>query len=88
MLQPKTNHQASKILFRIFCCIGLYLVVKVLPNINYTVRKLNAGQTQNQHRIRMRNYNHEKPPEDSYQEVQWQIDVNIITFQGDINFLA
>ena len=51
---------------------------KILPNINYLVRKLNTNKTQNLHRVRLRKYNPEKSPEDTSQEAQWQIDNNIV----------
>ena len=54
ILQPKADHQGSKIPFRDFRWIGPYLVEKVLPNKNYTVRKLNTNKTQILHRIRLR----------------------------------
>ena len=54
ILQPKADHQGSKIPFRDFRWIGLYIVEKVLPNNNYIVRKLNTNKTQILHRIRLR----------------------------------
>ena len=59
ILQPKADHQGSKIPFRDFRWIGPYLVEKVLPNNNYIVRKLNTNKTQILHRIRLRKYNPE-----------------------------
>ena len=47
ILQPKADHQGSKIQFRNFRWIGPYLVEKVLQNKNYIVRKLNTNKTQN-----------------------------------------
>ena len=64
ILQPKADHQGSKKPFRDFRWIGHYLVEKILPNINYIVRKLNTNKTQILHRIRLRKYNPEKAPED------------------------
>ena len=61
ILQPKADHQGSKIPFRDFRWIGPYIVEKVLPNNNYIVRKLNTNKTQILHRIRLRKYNPEKP---------------------------
>ena len=77
-LQTKADHQGSKIQFRNFRWIGAYLVEKVPPKTNYIVRKLKTNKTQILHRIRLRKYNPEKPPEDNYQEAQWQIDDNIV----------
>ena len=76
ILQP--NHQGSKIPFRDFRWIGPYLVEKVIPNNKYNVRKLNTNKTEVLHRIRLRKYNPETPPEDYYQETKWQIDDNIV----------
>ena len=61
---------------------------KVLPNNNYIVRKLNTNKTQILHRIRLRNYNPKKFPEDNYQEARWQIDENIAVPQDDLYTLA
>ena len=88
ILQPKADHQGSKIPFRDFRWIGPYLVEKVLPNNNYIVRKLNTNKTQILHRIRLRKYNPEKPPEDNYQEARWQIDNNIVVPQDDLYTIA
>ena len=59
ILQPKADHQGSKMPFRDFRWIGPYIVEKVLPNNNYIVRKLNTNKTQILHRIRLRKYNPE-----------------------------
>ena len=88
ILQPKADHQGSKIPFRDFRWIGPYLVEKLLPNNNYIVRKLNTNKTQILHRIRLRKYNPEKPPEDNYSEVQWQTDDNIVVPQDDLYTIA
>ena len=39
-LQPKADHQGSKIPFTDFRWIGPYIIGKVLPNNNYVVQKL------------------------------------------------
>ena len=44
-LQPKANHQVSKIMLRDFRWIGPYLVGKVLPNNNHIVRKRKTNKT-------------------------------------------
>ena len=88
ILQPKADHQGSKIPFRDFRWIGPYLVEKVLPNNNYIVRKLDTNKTQILHRIRLRKYNPEKPPEDNYQETQWRIDDNIVVPQDHLYTIA
>ena len=88
ILQPKVDRQGSKIPFRVFRWIGPYTVEKVLPNKNYIVRKLNTNKKQSLHRLRLRKYNPEKPPEDNYQEAQWQIDDNIVVPQDDLYTIA
>ena len=57
------------------------------------MRKLNTNKTQILHRIHLRKYNPEKPPEDNYQEAQWQTDPKIAvpqdvsyTFASDAEF--
>ena len=52
------------------------------------MRKLNTNKTQILHRIRLRRYNPEKPPEDNYQETQWQIHDNIVVPQEDLYTIA
>ena len=88
ILQPKADHQGSKIPFRDFRWIGPYIKEKELPNNNYIVPKLNTNTTQILHRICLRKYNPEKPPEDNYQEAQWQIDDNIVVPQDDLYTIA
>ena len=50
--------------------------------------KLNTNKTQILHRIRLRKYNPEQPPEDTYQETQWQINDNIVVPQDDLYTIA
>ena len=88
ILQPKADNRGSKIPFRDFRWIGPYLVEKVLPNNIYIVRELNTNKTQILHRIRLRKYNPGKPPEDNYQETQWQVDDNIVVPQDDLYTIA
>ena len=88
ILQPKADHQGSKIPFRDLRWIRRYLVEKILPNNNYIVRKLNTNKTQILHRFRLRKYNPEKPPEDNHQETQWQVDDNIVVPQDDLYTIA
>ena len=88
ILQPKADLQGSKIPIRDFRWIGPYVVEKLLPNNNYIVRKLNTNKTQILHRIRLRKYNPEKPPEDNYSEAQWQTDDNIVVPQDDSYTIA
>ena len=52
------------------------------------MRKLNTNKTQILHRIRLRKYSPEKPPEDNYQEAQGQIGDNIVVPQGNLYTIA
>ena len=52
------------------------------------MRKLNTNKTQILHRIRLRKYNPEKPPEDNYSEATWQTDDNIVVPQDDLYTIA
>ena len=53
ILQPKADHQGSKISFTDFPWIGLYIIEKVLSNNNYVVRKIGTNKTQILHRMRV-----------------------------------
>ena len=65
ILQPKADHQGSKIPFTEYCCnIHPYIVEKVLPNNNYLVRKIGTDKTQVLHRMRMRQFTPHHPPAD------------------------
>ena len=78
----------SKILFRDFCWTGPSSVEKILLRNNHIVWKLNTNKTQILHRIRLRKYKPEKPPEDNYQEAKWQIDDKIVIPQDDLYTIA
>ena len=64
ILQPKADHQGSKIPFTEFRWMGPYIVEKVLPNNNYLVRKIGTDKTQVLHRMRMRQFTPHQPPAD------------------------
>ena len=64
ILQPKADHQGSKILFTEFRGIGPYFIEKVLPKNNYLVRKIGTNKTQVLHRMRMRQFTPHQPPAD------------------------
>ena len=51
ILQPKADHQGSKIPFTEFRWMGPYIVEKVLPNNKYLVRKIGTDKTQVLHRM-------------------------------------
>ena len=54
ILQPKADHQGSKIPFTDFRWIGPFNVEKILPNNNYVVRKIGTNKTQILHKMRLR----------------------------------
>ena len=64
ILQPKADHQGSKIPFTEFRWIGPYIIEKVLPNNNYLVQKIGTNKTKVLHRMRMRQFTPRQPPAD------------------------
>ena len=64
ILQPKADHQGSKIPFTEFRWVGPYIIEKALPNNNYLVRKIGTNKTQLLHRLRMRQFTPRQPPAD------------------------
>ena len=52
------------------------------------MRKLSTNKTQFLHRIRLRKYNPEEPPEDNYSEAQLQTYDNIVVPQDDLYTIA
>ena len=56
ILQPKADHQGSKIPFTDFRWIGPYFIEKVLTNNNYVVRKIGNNKTEFLHRMRLRQF--------------------------------
>ena len=55
VLQPKSDHQGSKIPITEFRWTGHYIVEKVLPKNIYLVRKIGTNKTQVLHRMRSAN---------------------------------
>ena len=53
-LQPKVDHQGSKIPFTEFRWIEPYIIEEVLPNNNYSVRIVGTNKTQMLHGMRLR----------------------------------
>ena len=85
ILQPKTDHQGSKIPFTDVRWIGPYIVEKVLPNNNYVVRKIGTNKTQILHRMRLRQFTpRQSTPEISVTPREWQPDPEIIIKHDDL----
>ena len=64
ILQPKADHQGSKIPFTEFRWVGPYIIEKASPINNYLVRKTGTNKTQLLHRMRMRHITPRQPPAD------------------------
>ena len=56
ILNPKADNQSTKFAFQDCIWTGPYIVIKVLSNNKYTIRKLGTRYTQTLHRIRIRPY--------------------------------
>ena len=84
VLQPKTDSQASKIPFREYRWIGLFVVQTVLSNDNYIVRRLNTNKTQILHRIRLKKFVPNALLEDKYDVEKLQPDNEIVIPQDDL----
>ena len=65
-LHPRANTQGTKIPFKEYRWTGPYIVVKVLPNNNYLIRKLQTNYTQILHRIRLKPCPTDKPLPDKH----------------------
>ena len=63
-LQPKSDHQGSKLPFTEFGWIGPYIIEKVLPNNIYLVRKNGTNKTHVLHLMRMRQFTPRQCPAD------------------------
>ena len=88
VLQPKADHQGSKIPFRDYRWVGPFVVQKVLPNENYIVRRINTNKTQILHRIRLKRFIPNQPLEDNFREQRLQPDEEIVIPQDDLYVIA
>ena len=61
VLQPRTDHQGSKILFTEFRWIGLYIVENAPSDNKYLERKMGTNKTQVIHRMRLRLFTPRQP---------------------------
>ena len=60
-MQPKVDHQGSRIPFTEFRWIGPYIIEEVLPNNNYSVRIVGTNKTQMFHGMRLRQFTPRQP---------------------------
>ena len=88
VLQPKADHQGSKIPFRDYRWVGPFIVQKVLPNENYIVRRLNTNKTQILHRIRLKKFVPNQPLEDNFRDRRLQPDEEIVIPQDDLYIIT
>ena len=66
VLQPKADHQRSKIPFRDDRWVGPSIIKNEIPNEKYMVRRLNTNKTQKLHRIRLKKFVPNQPFEDNF----------------------
>ena len=85
ILQPKADHQESKIPFTDFWWIGPYIIEKVLPNNNYLVSKIGTNKTQVLHRRRLRQFTPRQPiPDIPITPQKWQPDPEVVLKHDDL----
>ena len=85
ILQPKADHQGSKIPFTDFRWIGPYIVEKVFPNNKYVVCKIGTNKTQILHTMRLRQFTPRQPiPDIPVTPREWQPDPEIIIQHDDL----
>ena len=84
VLQPKADHQGSKIPFRDYRWVGPFIVQKVLPNENYIVRRINTNKTQILHQTRLKKFVPNQLLEDNFREQRLQPDEEIVFPQDDL----
>ena len=88
VLQPKADHQRSKIPFRDYRWVGPFIVQKALPNENYIVRRINTNKFQLLHRIRPKKFVPNQPLEDNFREQGLQPDEEIVIPQDDLYIIT
>ena len=89
ILQPKADHQGSKIPFTEFRWVGPYIIEKILPNINYLLRKIGTNKTQVLHWMRMRHFKPRQPPADiTVKPNEYKSDPKVSLHHDDFNARA
>ena len=84
VLQPKADHQGSKIPFTVIRWIVPYIVEKALPNNNFLVRKLGTNKTQVLHRMRVRRFTFRQPLADvQTTSKEWELDLEVTIKHDD-----
>ena len=88
VLQPKADHQESKIPFRDYRWVGPFKVQKILPNENYIVRRITTNKTQILHRICLKKFVPNQPLEDNFREQRLQPDEEFVIPQDDLYIIT
>ena len=79
------DNQSQKVPFKQYIWDGPFIVVRVLSNNNYTVRRIGTCHTQTLHRIRLRRYSSEKTiPDVKCRPDQWRPDPKTLITHDDI----
>ena len=84
VLQPIADSQASKIPFREYRWIGVFVVQNVLSNDIYFVRRINTNKTQILHCIRLKKFVPNAPLEDKFDGEKLQPDNEIVIPQDNL----
>ena len=85
ILQPKADHQGSKIPVTDFWWIGPYIIEKVLSNNKYLVPRNGTNKTQILHRMRPRQFTPRQPiPDIPITPHDWQPDPEVISKHVDL----
>ena len=84
VLQPKADHQGSKIPFREYRWVGPFIVQKALPNENCIVRRIDTNKTQILHQFRLKKFDPNNPLEDNFREQRLEPDEKIAIPQDDL----
>ena len=89
ILQPKANHQGTKIPFTDFGWIGPNMIEKVFPNNCFLVRKIGTNKTQILHRMRLRPFTYHQPIRGILiTPREWQPDPEVAIKHDDLNARA
>ena len=83
VLQPKVDHQGSKLSFRDYRWVGPFLLQKILAYEIYIVCRLITNKTQILHRTRLKKFVQHQQLGDGYREEKLQPDQEIINEQDD-----
>ena len=84
VLNPKADNQSMKLAFKDCIWTGPYIVVKVLSNNNYVVRRTGTRYTQTLHRIRLRLYApNQRIPDVTFRREDYLPDPEVKTTHND-----